>query len=254
VATEALGEDVARRAFEGVVALPPPSDDALGPLGEADAEALALVLAREQAQTVALVLSNLPAAKAAAVMAFFPAADRPALLRRMATVEAVSPDVLREVRQALTEELQSVVSGGMRKVDGRAAALEILRRHPPAQQTEVLAAIATDDPVLSEELRTKLFTFEDLQRLTDRDVQSLIKDINLKQLAIALKGASGATKDRFLRNMSTRASEMLSDDLAAMGPVKLSEVEGAQGEIAKAALELAEKGTITLVRPTDKLL
>jgi flagellar motor switch protein FliG len=172
----------------------------------------------------------------------------------MATVESVAPEVLREVRQALTLELQAVVAEGMRRVDGKSAALEVLRRSAGNQQAEVLAAIEKDDPTLAADLRNKLFTFDDLTRLSDRDMQALMKDVDTNQLPLALKGAADELKDKFLRNMSSRAAQMLSDDLAAMGPVKLALVEEAQAAIAKMALELSEKGRITIIRATDKML
>jgi len=172
----------------------------------------------------------------------------------MAVVEAVAPEVLREVRQALTQELGALVAEGMRKVDGRIAALEILRRSPAAQQAEILSAIEKDEPALAQDLRSKLFTFEDLVRLGDRDLQNLMKDLDMKQVTVALKGGSPEVKEKFLKNMSSRAAELLEDDLTAMGPVKLSEVEAAQSEIAKVAIEAAEKGRITIVRATDKMV
>jgi flagellar motor switch protein FliG len=253
IATEMLGPDAVKRTFDAQ----PPShlpEELLGPVATADAESLGMILAREQPQTIALVLSSLTAERAAQVMDRLPLAIRPQVVRRMAVVEAVAPEVLREVRSALASELSSLVAEGMRRVDGRIAALEILRRSPATQQTEILAAIERDDPNLANELRSKLFTFEDLTRLSDRDLQSLMKDLDMKQVTVALKGGSPELREKFLKNMSSRAGELLQDDLAAMGPVKLSEVEGAQAEIAKVAIEAAEKGRITIVRPTDKML
>lgn len=253
LATEVLGPDTVRRTFD---AQPPAHqpEELLGPVATADAESLAMILAREQPQTIALVLSSLTPERAAQVMDRLPLSIRPQVVRRMAVVEAVAPEVLREVKAALAGELNTLVAEGMRRVDGRVAALEILRRSPATQQTEILAAIERDDPNLANELRSKLFTFEDLTRLSDRDLQSLMKDLDMKQVTVALKGGSPELREKFLKNMSTRAAELLQDDLAAMGPVKLSEVEGAQAEIAKVAIEAAEKGRITIVRPTDKML
>jgi flagellar motor switch protein FliG len=252
-AEQALGSDIARRAFDGVAA-PPPPDEVLGPITEADPEALAMVLAREQAQTVALVLAAMTPEKAAAVMAHIPEAQRPNIVRRMATVESVAPEVLREVRSALTVELQAVVAEGMRHVDGKGAALEVLRRANTQQQQEVMAAIEKDDPALAADLRAKLFTFDDFSRLTDRDIQSILKDVDGAQLGIALKGASEELRDKVLRNMSTRAAQMLTDDIAAMGPVRLTVVEEAQAALTRVAMELADKGKITIIRATDKLV
>ncbi len=253
LATDMLGPDAVKRTFDAK----PPShqpEELLGPVATADADSLGMILAREQPQTIALVLSSLTAERAALVMDRLPQAMRPQVVRRMAVVEAVAPEVLREVRTALAGELSSLVAEGMRRVDGRIAALEILRRSPAPQQTEILAAIERDDPNLANELRSKLFTFEDLTRLSDRDLQSLMKDLDMKQVTVALKGGSPELREKFLKNMSSRAGELLQDDLTAMGPVKLSEVEGAQAEIAKVAIEASEKGRITIVRPTDKML
>ncbi len=252
-AAEALGEDVVRRVFD--VEKPQlPQEDVLGSVVEADPEALAMILSREQPQTVAVVLSALPLERANLVLEKLPETSRPAVLRRMARLDAVSPEVLREIRQALTSELGSLVAEGMRRLDGRTAALELIRRSTGSQQADVLAEIDKDDPALAAELRSRIFTFDDLSRLTDRDIQQLAKDIDGKQLVIALKGASPEVRDKFLRNMSTRAAELLNDDLQALGPVKLAQVEEAQAEIAKTALDLADQGKITLVRLNDQLL
>lgn len=253
VAERALGADAARRAFDGVVP-PPPPDEVLGPVSQADPEALAMVLQREQPQTVALVLSSLDGPRAVGVMERLPEKLRPDVLRRMATIESVAPEVLREVGQALSSELRAVVAGGMRKVDGKATALEILRRSPPQEQAQVLGEIERDDAQLAGELRGRLFTFGDLVGLADRDLQLLLREIDGQRLTVALKGATAELRDRFLQNLSARAAEMLADDLAAMGPVKLASVEAAQQEIAKAAQELAQEGRITIVNPAEKML
>lgn len=253
VAAQTLGEDTVKRTFD---ATPPAQrpEELLGAVANADAESLAMVLAREQPQTIAVVLSGLTPERAAQVMDLLPLTLRPQVVRRMAVVEAISPEVLREVRHALTHELQALVAEGMRRLDGRNAALEILRRSPSTQQSEILTSIEKDEPTLANELRGKLFTFEDLNRLSDRDLQTLMKDLDLKQVTVALKGGSPDVRDKFLKNMSSRAAELLQDDLSAMGPVKLSDVEAAQAEIAKVCIEAAEKGRITIVRPTDKML
>lgn len=253
VAAEALGSDVARRAFDGELP-PPPPDEVLGPIAHADPEALAMVLSRESPQTIALVLSSLESGRAVAVIEDLPEELRASVLRRMATVESVAPEVLREVGQALAEELKAVVAGGMRRIDGKSAALEILRRRPSVEQYEVVARIEEDDPALADELRTRLFTFADLLNLADRDIQALIKELDLARLGIALKGATAELRAKFIQNMSQRAGQMLAEDLEAMGPVRLSTVEEAQAEVVRLALDLADRGQLTIVRPADKML
>src|SRR5262249_17076901 len=155
------------RAFDGGPA-PVPVDEALGQVSLADPETLAMILAREQAQTAALVLGALDTGRAAAVIKHIPVERRPGILRRLATLEAVGPDVLREVGAALSHELNQSLSLGTRRMDGKSAAVQLLRRCPAAQQSEVVAEIEKDDPDLAADLRGKLFTFEDLSNLTDR--------------------------------------------------------------------------------------
>jgi flagellar motor switch protein FliG len=252
-AARALGDAAARRAFDGV--LPPaPPDEVLGPVSQADPESLAMVLQHEQPQTVALVVSSLDPARASAVVDKLPEKQRPDILRRMASIDSVSPEVLREIGQALSTELRALVAGGMRKVDGKNIALEILRRCSPAQQGEVISEIEKENQHLAVELRGKLFTFEDLRALADRDLQTLLREIDTNKLALALKGATPELRQKFLGNLSARAAEMLEDDLAAMGPVKLSTVENAQAEIAKLALEVAQQGRITIVGASEAMV
>lgn len=253
MASRTLGPDAVRRAFDGVAA-PPPIDEALGAIAHADPEALATILSREQPQAAALVLASLDNGRATAVMKHIPESLRPQILWRLATLDAVAPEVLREVGQALSNEINASVAFNARRVDGKSAAVQLLRRCPAAQQTEVVSEIEKEDPELAADLRTKLFTFEDLSNLSDRDLQTLIREIDMGQLAVALKGASPAVKDKILKNMSSRAAQMLNDDIGAMGPVKLAAVEAAQAELVKTAFGLAEQGRITVVAPGEKML
>jgi flagellar motor switch protein FliG len=132
--------------------------------------------------------------------------------------------------------------------------VNLLRSVPAAQQSEVVGEIEKDDPELGAALRSRLFTFDDLVHLTDRDLQTLIREIDMTQLTVALKGAPPAVKERFLKNMSTRAGQMLEDEIGAMGPVKLAAVEAAQAELVKIAFGLAEQGRISIVNPTERMV
>lgn len=253
VAEQVLGTDRAKRAFDGV--LPPPAvDEAMAPIAHADPEALAMLLSREQAQTVALVLGAMERSRASAVMRRLPENSRGAILARLATLESVSPEILREVAQELANELRASAVGGMRQFDGRGAAVELLRSAPVAQQQEAVQAIEREDPDLAAELRSRLFTFEDLVNLSDRDVQTFLREVDTGRLALALKGAPQSVRDKILKNMSTRGAQMLADEIAAMGPTKLAAVDEAQAELVKIAFSLAEQGRITLVGPADKVV
>ncbi len=252
-AVKALGADAARRAFEGDDAVGPP-DEVLGPLSQADSDSLAMVLSHEQPQTVALVLSSIDALRAAETIEKLPERLRPDILRRMALIDSVAPEVLREIGQALTSELKALVAGGMRKVNGKSVALAILRRCTAQQQGEVIAEIERDSAQLAAELKGRLFTFDDIRTLGDRDMQTLLREIDTSKLAVALKGSTPELKAKVLGNLSSRAAEMLEDDLQAMGPVKLSTVEAAQADIAKLTLEIAQQGRITIVGANETML
>jgi len=253
MAERALGQEVVRRAFDGAQT-PVLADEALGAVANADPEDLATLLVREQAQTAALVLGALDPDRASAVINRIPEVRRPEILRRLAALEAVDPGVLRAVGAALSQELDQSVALGIRRVDGKAAAAALLRRCPALQQSEVVAEIERDDPDLAADLRNMLFTFEDLAHLSDRDLQTLIREIDMGQLALALKGASPAVKQKVLKNMSLRAGQMLSDDINVLGPVRLSTVEGTRTELVKIAFWLAEQGRITLVGAADRMV
>jgi flagellar motor switch protein FliG len=253
VVTQVLGAEKARRAFDGI-GQTTSSEDLLSPIANADSEALAMVLAREQPQTVALVLGAMDRLRATDVMKRLPDFIRGQVLSRLATLESVSPEILREVAQALAIELRASASSGMRQLDGKSAAVDLLRRSPVGQQTEAVQAIERDDPDLAAELRSKLFTFDDLVNLSDRDVQTFLREVDTSRLAVALKAAPTTVRDKIFKNMSTRGSQMLQDDISAMGPTKLAAVDEAQGELVKIAFMLAEQGRITLIGPADKMV
>lgn len=247
-ATKAHGEEFARRVFDDE------SGDVLTQVAQADPDSLAMVLSHEQPQTVALILSSIEGARVSAVLERMPEKQRADILRRMASIDAVAPEVLHEIAAALSAELRALFAGGMRKVNGKAIALDVLRRCPLQQQSEVISEIERDNAPLAAELRSRLFTFEDLRKVADRDLQTLMREIDNSKLAVALKGASNEVRVKFLSNLSQRAAEMLEDDLGAMGPVKLSTVEAAQQEISRIAQEAAQAGRITILGVGEKML
>jgi flagellar motor switch protein FliG len=253
-ASKALGHDVADRVFDGLPAPSIASEEGFTVIAKADPEALALLLSRESPQTAAVVLSAVDNKHALAVLKHIPQSQRPGILRRLALLDTVDPEVLQEVGQALSAELSSSVAGSTRKLDGRNVAVNLLRSVPAAEQSDFVSEIEKDDPELAAALRSRLFTFDDLVHLTDRDLQTLIREIDMTQLTVALKGAAPLIKERFMKNMSSRAGQMLEDEISAMGPVKLAAVEAAQAELVKIAFGLAEQGRISIVNPTERMV
>ncbi len=252
--SEALGPAAMEAATLHDLPRPPPSEEVLGPVATADTEALAMVLGREHPQTMALVLSALEPSRALAVVNKLPAALQSEVIMRMARVEVANPDLLKEVGQALAGELRAAAAGGVRKMDGKTVALEVLRNKPAAEQAELVKKLEEQDPELAAELRSKLFTFEDLIHLPDRDIQALLKEFDTKVLMVALKGASPAAANKVFKNMSSRAADMLKDDMSAMGPVRLADVEEAQGQLVAIVGKLAADGRIRLIGPADKMV
>ncbi len=250
----AMGLDVAKRIFDQRTAPETPVTASFSSLSLADPEALAMLLSRELPQTAAVVLGLMDRTPALGVLKHIPVDQRAQIVRRLASLESVDSEVLREVGQGLTDELAASVPSNTQRLDGRSIVVELLRAVPAAQQSDVVSEIEKDDPELAAGLRGKLFTFNDLMNLTDRDMQTLIREIDMSQLSTALKGAPDAIKLRFTKNMSSRAGQMLEDEIEAMGPVKLAAVEGAQAELVKVAFSLAEQGRITIVNPNDKMV
>ncbi|MFZ9887668.1 MAG: flagellar motor switch protein FliG [Myxococcota bacterium] len=239
----ALGVEAAERAFrEEQVVL----DAIIEPLLDADLDDLGLVLSRERPQVIAPLVGAFDEDRAAKLLARLPSEKRGEVLRRLAVLKTVSEDVLADIVSAVVEQLALLKKGARRRLAGDESAVAILRKMPPAQQSLTLEEIAANDPDLAAELKSRLVTFEDVARLDDRDVQTLLKQVEVPRLTIALKGATEAAKQKILNNLSSRVATMLLDDLEVLGAVRLADIEEAHKEIAKVMLTLSEEGTINL--------
>ncbi|NLX18682.1 MAG: flagellar motor switch protein FliG [Desulfobulbus sp.] len=208
---------------------------------------VASLLEREHPQTLALVLSTQATDHAGAIIAKLPEEIRADVIHRIATLDTVSPAVIDRIEEALSKEIGIVVSsheqhqvGGLKKV------VDILDAMTDNLDSEILENLEEVDPEMVEDIRKLMFTFEDLCALDDRSIQMILREINNDSLAMALKTASDEIKHKIFSNMSSRAAEMIKDDLEAMGPVRLSEVEVMQQTIVKVAMKLEEEGKLTL--------
>ncbi|GIX22656.1 MAG: flagellar motor switch protein FliG [Gammaproteobacteria bacterium] len=201
----------------------------------------------EHPQIIAIVLVYLEKGQAARVLAAFDENRRAEILMRIATMDSIHPEALAEL-DAIME--QRFASGGavgkIRNVGGARSAAELLNALGGQNAQALLDAIRQRDESLGTQLEEQMFVFENLLELSDRDMQTLLREVNTDQLVVALKGASPEMQNKVFRNMSSRAAEMLRDDLEARGPVKLKEVEEAQKAILEAARKLAEDGKISL--------
>jgi len=212
-----------------------------------DPRTVASFLRNEHPQTIALVLAHLDRSQAAGVLAQFPEALQTEVVQRIARLDQVSPAILEEIDAALREEIALVEEVGGRLVGGAQSVAEILNQMERTQEAAILKKLEEEDLAdLAEEIRRFLFTFEDLLHVEDRGIMTLLKEVGTQDLALALKAASDELKAKFFRNMSSRASEMLQEELEIMGPVRLRDVEAAQQKIIQIAKRLEAEGQLVL--------
>ncbi len=204
------------------------------------------LLEREHPQTVALVLSTQTSDHASAIIAHLPEDKQADVVYRIATIEKVSPEVINRIEDALNREIGIVGDHEQRQVGGIEKVVEILDSMENNLDADILDALEELDPDMVEDIRKQMFTFEDLAALDGRSLQMILREVNNDSLTMALKTASDDLKDKIFANMSARAADMIKDDLEAMGPVRLSEVEAMQQTIVRIAMKLEEEGKLVL--------
>lgn len=240
----ALGEQRATGLLDQI--LEGGSSNGIDALKWMDARSVAEVIRLEHPQIVATVLSRLEADHAAAVLACLPQNAVADVIMRVATLESIQPGALRELDDMLEkqfagrESMKASASGGIKVAAG------IMNFLDAGLETQVLAEIERAEPELGTSIADSMFIFDNLIDLDGRSIQQLLREVQTDQLIVALKGADSALKDKFLANMSKRAAEGLREEMETRGPVRVSEVEGAQKEIVSIARRMADEGEIDL--------
>ena len=214
-------------------------------LGNVHESVLANFLKNEYPQTVAVVLSKVKPDHGARVLSMLPEAFAMEVIMRMLRMESVQKDILDDVERVLRNEFMSNLARTSRR-DAHEMIAEIFNNLDRASESRFLTALEERNRDSAEKVRSLMFTFEDLGKLDPGGVQTLLRNVEKDKLPLCLKGASEALRDLFLSNMSERASKMLKEDMAAMGPVRLRDVEEAQLAMVTVAKELAGKGEIML--------
>ncbi len=204
------------------------------------------LLQQEHPQTVALILSTQHIEHAAEILTHLPESIRADVAYRISKIDKVSPVVLSRIEDALHREIGLVSGKTHKKVGGIDAVVGILNHMKNNLDNDILEDMEQTDPEMAEEIRKKMFTFENLVALDGRSLQMILREVNNDSLTLALKTASEQMKEKIFSNMSARAADMIRDDLDAMGPVRLSEVELMQQAIVKIALKLEEEGKLML--------
>lgn len=211
-----------------------------------DARGVANLVRQEHPQIIAIVLAYLDADRAAEVLGIFPDTLRAEVIMRIATLDGIQPAALSELDDIMSKRFagKSVVRTSV--LGGPKVAANILNYLDGSQSTAVMDEIGAANEPLATSIQDMMFVFNDLMEIDDRGIQELLRGVSTDRLLLALKGADDRIKEKIFKNMSQRSAEMLRDDLAARGPVKLSDVEAAQKEIVTIARRLAEAGTINL--------
>jgi flagellar motor switch protein FliG len=203
----------------------------------------------EHPQTIALILTYLTEDQAAAVLPGLPPDVQVDVISRMAQLDRASPEIVREIERVLERKLVNVVADDLLQTGGIESAAQILNRVGRQTERTILERLAEDQPDLAEEIKKRMFLFEDLVQLDDRSLQRLLREIDLtKDLPLALKGASQEVTEKIMRNISSRAAEDLKENLELLGPVRLRDIEMAQQKIVSLVRQLEESGEIIISR------
>jgi flagellar motor switch protein FliG len=168
------------------------------------------------------------------------------VVRRVANMEQTNPEVIREVELALESRLSNMIGTSSEKVGGVETVAEILNLVDRSTERSIMQGVESEDPDLVEEIRRRMFVFEDINHVNDKGIQSVLKEVENDELCLALKTASDALKNKILANMSSRAAESIREDMEFMGPVRISDVEAAQQRIVDIVRRLEESGDIII--------
>lgn len=203
----------------------------------------------EHPQTIALVIAHLPASSASAVMSHLDPELQGEVASRIASMNRTAPEVIDAVEKSLKRKLSAVSSQEFSNVGGLDYLVRVLNGVDRATEKSILTSL---DPTLAEEVRKKMFVFEDIAKLDDRSIQRILRDVNNRELVLAMRGCTDEVQKRILSNMSSRAAETMRDDLEALGPVRLKNVEEAQQAIVRVIRKLDEAEEITLGRSNNR--
>jgi flagellar motor switch protein FliG len=220
-------------------------------LSNVNEETLASYLQKEYPQTVAVVLSKITPDHAARTLAQMPEGFAMEVVMRMLRMESVQKEILDEVERTLRSEFMTNLAR-TNKRDSHEVMAEIFNSLERATEAKFMTSLEERNPEAAEKIRSLMFTFEDLAKLDPGAIQTIIRSADKEKLPLALKGASDAMKDLLFSNMSERAAKIMKEDMAAMGPVRLKDVEEAQQSLVNTAKDLADRGEITMVTAKDE--
>ncbi|MDR2864188.1 MAG: flagellar motor switch protein FliG [Spirochaetaceae bacterium] len=203
---------------------------------------------QELPQTIALILAYLEPNKASVILQNLPHGVQSEVARRIAIMDRTSPEVLREVERVLEKKLSTLSSEDYTAAGGVGSVVEILNLVDRSSEKQIIEALEEEDPELAEEIKKKMFVFEDIVMLDDRSIQKVLREVDTQELSKALKSVDSEVQDKIFRNMSKRAAQMLKEDMEFMGPVRLKDVEESQQKIVSIIRHLEDTGEVVIAR------
>ncbi len=249
VLRKALGEDKANLLLDRI--LQGSDVSSIESLKWMDAASVAELLRNEHPQIIAAILAHLDFDQTSSVLKLFTERGRNEVLIRIATLDGIQPTALKD----LNEVMSQILAGGERmkksSLGGAKTAAEIINMMGSSVEASVLDYIREADSDLAQKIMDNMFTFDDVNKIDDKGIQAVLKEVQSESLVVALKGASPELREKVFRNMSTRAAETLREDLDSRGPVRLSEVEAEQKEMLKIVRRLVDEGQIVLAGGGD---
>ena len=213
-----------------------------------DATQLINFIQDEHPQTIALILSYLAPQQAALIVSALPPERQADVAKRIAVMDRTSPDVIKEVEKVLESKLASLVNQDYTIIGGVDAVVEILNTVDRGTERHIMETLETEDPELAEEIRKKMFVFEDILLLDDRAIQRVLRDVENNDIAMALKSANEEVQNALFNNVSKRLAVMIKEDMEFMGPVRMKDVEEAQQKIVSIIRKLEDSGEIVISR------
>jgi flagellar motor switch protein FliG len=249
---KAFGEEGARQLLQQVTQSAEISASKLDSLQKADPQQLAKFLEAEHPQTIALILAHLDAKQASVLLMRFPETLRAETIRRLAQLRQFSPEIAQKVSMALNKRLEALGEQHRRAYAGVQGVADLLNRVDPVTTKVILETIEKDDPKLALSIRNLMFTFQDLLGVPEVGIREVLAQLDKKTLAMALRGATEELKNYIFKSMSSRAVEMLKEDMEVLGPVRSRDVIKAQQEAVAVARKLEAEGKISLGAETEE--
>lgn len=217
-------------------------------LRKTDPAQLLNFIQNEHPQTIALIMAYLDPDQSATIISSLPADRQAEVAKRIAIMDRTSPDVLRDVERVLERKLSSLVTQDFTAAGGVKAIVEVLNRVDRGTEKSIIETLEVDNPELTEEIKRLMFVFEDIVMLDDRSLQMVLREVDTKDLSLALKATPQEVAAKIYKNMSKRAGDMLREEIEYMGPVKIRDVEEAQQKIVNVIRVLEDKGEIVVAR------